>query len=99
MKLSEDMKFDPKIRVLLWTGVVLQFMLWFLEGLICPGPEAWCFFVYGSFAFWSIAVLVVLRRPCCLTRWDVCFLRYGLVIITLASALIVPMIWHWRIGY
>lgn len=99
MKLKADMKFDSKIGPLLWTGVVVQFVLWFLEGLMCSETETWLFFIYGSVAFWSTAVLIVLRRPCSLTRWDVYFLRYGLVIITLASCMIVPMIWHWRMGF
>ncbi|MDI1312705.1 hypothetical protein [Prosthecobacter sp.] len=98
MKLKIDMKFDPKVGTLLWTGVAVQFLLWFLDGLIASGEESFYFIVYGSVAFWSTAVLVVLRRPCKLTRWDVYFLRYGLVFITLTSCTLVPLIWQWRIG-
>lgn len=98
MKLNADMKFDPKVRVLLWSGVVIQFLLWFLQGPMYPSIECWHGFLYGSIAYWSIAVLVLLRRPWSLTRWDVHYLRYGLIIITLICVNLAPAVWHWRIG-
>ena len=98
MKLNADMQFAPRVRVLLWSGVIVQFLLWLLQGPMCSQTESWHAFLYGSITYWSVAVLVVLRRPCSLTRWDVYFLRYGLIIITLTCLNVVPAVWHWKIG-
>lgn len=81
---------------LLIPNIVIQFGLYQFSSLSLDRGEMLCSFLYASFVFWLAAVMVILRRPRCPTRNDVFFLHYGLLIISLACWIILPMAWRWR---
>ena len=93
------MESDPRIRNLLWTSVVLQFVLYFLGGLVPDMSETTGSFIFGSLAFWTAAAFLIIRRRRKLTQGDVWFLRYGLVIVSLTCWSIVPVVWQWRMSH
>ena len=95
-KMNIATKFEPIYRKLLWWCVAVQFSLFILGSLTLDCGETIWSFLYAAVAFWSVAVIVILRRPVCPTKWDIYFFRYGLLILSFACWFAVPVIWKVR---
>lgn len=85
--------FHPSYRKYYWWGVAVQLVLFQISSLTLDhGMTNWMF-LFSSVGYWTGAVLITIRRHHTPTRWDIYYLKYGLILLSFAAALILPLIW------
>lgn len=76
-------KLDPRcVRPLRWS-LVAQLILLGLGVVLMDNGETLRSFLCAAVAFWAVVVLIAWRRASKPTAWDLMFLRYGLVVLSL----------------
>lgn len=55
-----------------------------------------CFISIG--AYWLAAAILIARRPMTPSRWDLAFIRFGVLPLFASCWFLVPVVWHAR-GY
>ena len=96
LKLMRRLSFAKTYRKLFWRAAFVQFLLFLVASFCLDRGEMLWIFLYSSLAFWTTALVVVLRRPENPARWDVFYFNYGLVIISLLNLLVFPVAWWLR---
>jgi len=81
-----------------WIGAAIGFqaLVLVLSAFTMDQGEAAVAFLYGSFAFWVGAVVVLRKRHSMLTGGDVLYLRFGLPGLAALSLGVAPLIWTLR---
>lgn len=87
--MTETRKFNPRYRSLFWWQAFVQFILLLFAGLSLDMGEMLRSFLSAAFAYWTIALIIVLRRPLFPTKGDIHFLRWALPTISLFCIFIV----------
>jgi hypothetical protein len=88
-RMTATRTFNSRYRSLFWWQVFVQFILFLLAGLSLDMGEMFRSFLCAAFAYWTIALIIVLRRPQLPTKGDFYFLRWALPTISLLCLFIV----------
>lgn len=75
------------------TGICLEAAMGILTALILDGGETFKFFGVALLAHWIGMILILWRRPLSPTKFDLSFIRIGIIPLLVASAAIGPSVW------
>ncbi len=89
-------RFAPRYRGLLWWNGGVQLAFFLLGALALDEGNMFHLFLYASLAFWAGAGLILAWRPERPTRWDLYYLKYGLIVLSLFCLNLFPLAWWLR---
>ena len=83
--------------------VVEQFLLFTVAGMVFDGGMLGIYVAIGAAAFWTSVIMLVLRNPGVPKKWDMIYIRVGLLVVTVLGGLAATYLWElWgseRLGY
>jgi len=88
------MRINPAYRKPLRRSAWTQIFLLLLTCFIPDMGESGYGLLYAGIAFWTVAAVIVFRRNENPTKGDIFYLNSGLLIFTLLSWVLVPLIWE-----
>jgi hypothetical protein len=75
-------------------GVIVQTVLGVATALLLDGGRSLQFFTVAFICQWSVALMIVIRRKQTPTKIDLFFLRWGILILLVATGLVAPTVWR-----
>jgi hypothetical protein len=90
-----DIMPKPYRRYIVWS-LVVQVLLFLLASITFDYGETFVAFTYSAVAYWIGVAMILRRRSNELIRTDVFYLKYGLIVLSLVSWNLSPMIWALR---
>ncbi len=79
----------PALKV----AVILQAVLGILTALMLDGGRSFVFFEVAFVGHWIGILLIMGRRPLTPTRFDLIYVRYGVIINLVLAGIIAPAVW------
>jgi hypothetical protein len=80
----------------LLNGLILQLVVLVSSGLLLDGGVTFQINMMAWAGFWGGVFVVLCRRPGSPTRFDLWFLRWGYLPLTLAAQYLARWVWQWR---
>lgn len=74
-------------------GLLLQIIFGVLSALILVAGDPFMLFAVALLGHWMGILMIVLRRPTSPTAVDLFFVRYGIVLLMIATVLVAPSVW------
>ena len=85
----------PYRKYIVWS-LVVQVLLFLVASTALDFGETFVAFTYGAVAYWIGVAMILRRKSKELIRTDVFYLKYGLIVLSLASWILSPIIWSLR---
>jgi hypothetical protein len=64
-----------------------------LTALMLDGGRTFGFFKVAVLGHWVGILMIIGRRPISPTKWDIFFIRWGVLLLLTAAGLIAPLVW------
>ena len=85
----------PYRKYIVWS-LVVQTLLFLMASITLDYGETFVSFIYSSVAYWFGVAMILRRKSTEPIRTDVIYLKYGLIVLSLMSWNMSPVIWAMR---
>ena len=93
--MNYSLPISASYRSAIWTAVKIQLVVTVICGFVTDQTLARLFGV-ALVAFWVAAAVLILRRPQSPSAFDLWFVRFGFLAVSVVSVVLTPLIWHLR---
>ena len=83
-------------RKFILRSLVVQVFLLLIACILTDGGQTLIGFIYGAFAYWFGVAMILRRKSTVPVSTDVMYLKYGLIVLSLLSCTLSPVIWALR---
>ena len=90
-----DFMGKPYRKYIIWS-LVVQMFLFLLASMALDFGETFFVFAYSAVAYWIGVAIIIRRKANEPIRTDVLYLKYGLILLSMVSCILSPMIWALR---